>query len=609
MEHSTLKRQRQWFEEAMRDAKDKADRDVDYYHHQQWTEKEAAILRARGQPVICRNMIRSKVDYPIGLCETNKTDPKVLPRSPRFESEANAATDALRFVMNQEQWEVKRADVYTDLLLAGWGGFEIAYREDPKGENPHITLERCPYYTMYWDSDTKMLDFSDARYLGQRITMDRDEALAIFGEEAKNSLTPDTEPSMSDSFSVDAQECGRIDPNRNRVTITKTWNRDVNGMWSVYYWTKSGILMEQESPWKDAYGNSEHGYVWAFAFLDRQFKPYGIVRGMIDEQDELNKRLSKSLHAINVRQTFSVGDALDFRREDGRDHEHFRNQINRPDGHIRLREGAQWGVDVGIIPTDSVVAGNIQMAQIAESQLEKTGANAALLGKDRRAPSGRAVLANQEGGKIELQNVMRSLYVLEKNVYTKTWNRIRQLWTKEKWFSVTDEEGGLKWVGLNVPQIDPMTGQPTVQNKLAELDVDIIIDRQSHSATLQGERFQALVSLAQFAPEIQLLPAEVWIELADIPNKGQLLRIIRQMRESKQNQAPDPIAQAAQQSEIENKQADTQLKQASAVHKKSQAMLDLRAAGIDPVSMPQASQQATVEPLQNVIPTNQGVKL
>ena len=79
------------------------------------------------------------------------------------------------------------------------------------------------------------------------------------------------------------------------------------------------------------------------------------------------------------------------------------------------------------------------------------GPNAAMTGKDDKAPSGRAILASQQGGTIELGPLSDALRQWQWRVYRQLWNRVRQYWTAEKWIRVTDDEEKLRWVGLNKP--------------------------------------------------------------------------------------------------------------------------------------------------------------
>ena len=66
-------------EDATYDARERAERDRDYFDGKQLTTKEIAELNKRGQPPLKFNRIRGKVDWYKGLEAQRRTDPKAYP--------------------------------------------------------------------------------------------------------------------------------------------------------------------------------------------------------------------------------------------------------------------------------------------------------------------------------------------------------------------------------------------------------------------------------------------------------------------------------------------------------------------------------------------------
>ena len=95
----------------------------------------------------------------------------------------------------------------------------------------------------------------------------------------------------------------------------------------------------------------------------------------------------------------------------------------------------------------------------------------------------------------------------KKRVYRAVWERVRQFWREERWIRVTDDEENLQWVGLNAPktfaehiimeqtglslsavrkqfenelaqayQQQPELAQQMIENPVAEIDIDILIE-------------------------------------------------------------------------------------------------------------------------------------
>src|SRR5206468_2290507 len=118
-----------------------------------------------GQPPLSINYVRRKVDLLSGLERKARTDPKAYPRTPDEENRADAATQALRFIGDSVNMPVLRSAVYDNMLIEGFGGIEIGLEDDGKG-GADITMTQVPWDRLFYDPHSRILDFSDARYLG-----------------------------------------------------------------------------------------------------------------------------------------------------------------------------------------------------------------------------------------------------------------------------------------------------------------------------------------------------------------------------------------------------------------------------------------------------------
>jgi hypothetical protein len=593
-------------EDASRANREKAERDIDYYDNKQLTEEEFKALRKRGQPPVTLNMIRTKIDFMLGLERTQRTKPRALPRTRMHEQDAAAVGDALKFVVEDNRYDQTRSRVWKDILTAGWGGIELSIEEAPRKVQgaPSIRIlgRRCPWDRMFWDPFCSEDDFSDAQYLGMVLWMDRSEAVRLYGEAAGQVFdetiqgaavggTYDDKPKLTTWVQM-----GK----RQRVRIVQMYRlSDETGEWEYWEFTKGGILKGGPSPWLDEDGRRVHAYEWTSAYVDRDNNRYGVVRDMIDPQDEINKRRSKALHHYTTRQTYGNSNALG--SGDVRD---LKRNLNRPDGHVQLEGLAEFGKDFGIIPTNDMAQGHSELLSHVMGVFQNMGPNAAMQGKGPQSASGRAVLANQQGGAIALGPLTDNLRDMDHRAYRKMWNAIRQFWTGETWVRVTDDEKNLRWVGLNTPQmvpvmqnvwlggqigqqpaigpdgqplmqpaIDPMTGQPILQNVISEVDVDIFIDDAPDMGTMLDEQFEKLVTLKQMDRMDEIPFAAIIEAFPGLRNKDKMLEAIRERQELNAQQAEQeaPVRQAAAQTEIENKQADTAQKLSTARKNEAQA--------------------------------------
>ena len=261
-----------------------------------------------------------------------------------------------------------------------------------------------------------------------------------------------------------------------------------------------------------------------------------------------------------------------------------RQELAKPDGHVRLTANAEWGKDFGVIPTDDMARWTLQLLQIDSQEMDLEGPNASMMGKGQQGQSGRAIVAQQQGGAIEQTGLMDVIRDMDERAYRKLWNMVRQYWTAEDWVSVTDDMDNLKWVGVNEPLtepvidpftgqpvidpqtgqpamrvvIDPMTGQPAPKNPVSELDVDIIIDDAPQLGTMQDEEFGRMVEVAKIVPALQQLDAATWLAASNLRNKNDLIQRVKEQQEAmaQQQGGPSPQERAiAMQADLEQQRA------------------------------------------------------
>lgn len=586
-----------WFtdaEDATQEAREESERDRDYYDNHQWTRAEIEALKKRKQPVITINRIQRKVDYLLGVEMKQRTDPKAYPRTPHEEEAANAATDGLRYVADEQRFNQTRSGVWKNMMIEGFGGAEVGVERDPRGRY-RVTVKRIPWDRLWYDAHSRAEDFSDARHLGMVVWMDIDEAKETYpGREEILTATLDS-GTPGQTYDDRPRYAIWADAKRRRVRVISAYYRR-GGVWWFCTFTKGGFLVDPApSPYLDEYGQPECPLILRAAYVDRENRRYGLVRSMISLNDEINKRRSKALHLLSVRQTKGEQGAVE-------DINKMKAELAKPDGHVETVPGLDWE----ILPTGDMATAQFSLLQHATAEMDLAGPNAAMAGKDPRQQSGRAILAQQQGGFVELEMLADGLRQWSREVYEAIWHRIRQFWTEETWIRVTDEEEKLRWVGFNVPvtlgerigQMPPdqqammmqrygiVPGDPRLnmvvetQNQAAEIDVDILIEEGPDVVTLQSETFESLSNLAQAGVQI---PLEMLVEAAPLRNKQKLLERMKEDQE-KQAQAQQQMAeramqmqQAETQANIGKTQADTVDKMASAQQRQADAETKLAA--------------------------------
>jgi hypothetical protein len=558
-------------EDATYSARQKSERDRDYVDNIQLTAAEITALEKRGQPPIIINRIKRSVEFLKGYELSQRVDPKVLPNTPQHEEDANGAEQALRYVAKSQRLDYKRSKVWSNLLVEGMAGYRVSVKPYKDGYN--VTVDRIPWDRMFYDPHSSEADFSDAKYIGAVRWMDFDDALAEYPDSANALEWTLDQASISDTYDDNPKHMVWADKKRKRVRVVQIWiKQQEQWFWAEY--TKGGILKSGPSPYQNDKGESDCELIFASAYVNRDNERYGLVREMIGPQDEINKRRSKALHLLNTEQTISEEGVVN-------DVEKARRERARPDGWTVVAPGALADERIKFETRTDLANGHMQLLQEAKNEIDMIGGNIALQGNalQKTSASGKAIIASQQGGAMEIAPLMDELRDLDIRLFRAIWARIRQFWTAEKWVRVTDDERNVKWVGLNVdPQRAQMIAQQSPQfagkiagvvSNVAELDCDIDIDDAPDGLTPQLEQFQSLVELKKMDANGELPFRAILTAMPNLRNKAQVLAQMDKAQEKPPEvqqieQHMMGLQMAGAEAQVQETQASAQLKQAQA---------------------------------------------
>lgn len=565
-------------DEAARDERGEAHQARDYFDGKQYTDEELEILKRRKQPPVRLNRVSRKINHLLGLEVERRTDPKAWPRTMQDEQAAQAATDSLRYVEQTINLDNVLSRMHENMLIEGYGGIELVV--EPDGEEYAINAVHWEYDRLFYDPHSIKHDFSDATYLGGVEWLDLDEAKEMWPGKDGLFDVSSLGGTITDEYDDQPEKKSWITRGaRPRVRIIHMYHR-MAGKWYLCQFTGSGILDQKPVPFVDDKGRSFCPLFMESAYVDRDGDRYGEVRNLISPQDLINKTHSKLQHLISVRQIIAEEGAIDekYGGVDGA-----RQELAKPDGVIIKNPG----MELEIVSTADIAAGHASLIQEFKNEMDLMGPNASMQGKGPQSQSGRALMAQTQGGMREFNPVADRFTSLKERVYRAIWNLIRQYWTAPKWIRVTDDERNLKFVGLNRPvtrletamrkaqemgmdpnavkqqiashpQFSQLAGEVVdVENNVAKMDVDIIIETGPDMVTLQAEQFEQLSMMVQAGVQI---PPEVLIEASGLRNKDQL---IEKMRGGDNPQA-QAMLQAQQQLQMRGAEAEIAGKEANA---------------------------------------------
>lgn len=588
-------RLRKWFDEA-RDVTQAnrllCQKDRDYYDGpQQLNSDVRQTLKMRGQPAIYTNRVRPAIDGILGVMEAAKVDPRAFPRNPQDSEAATVATKTLRYIADEAKFQQTKLDCAENYYIEGTCAAII------ESDGERITATQIRWEEFFGDPYSRRNDWMDARYKGVMKWMDADDVAARWPDEYKRM----GDPIGGAQGAIDSTWQDRpdnitpwVDKFRSRLVVVEIYYSETRAPFAGPEWFRcvycaAGVFEHDLSPYKDGRGHTVCPIEAESCYVDRQNNRYGRIRDMIPIQDEINARRSRLLHLANSRQiqqsdpAAAPVDATTARRE-----------AARADGVIP----AGWQ----LVPTADLAAGQQLLLAESKGEIERMGPTPAVLGRQgEQGQSGRARLVLQQAGMTELARPMGRLDDWENRCYRQMWQRAQQFWTGPMWIRVTDDPRAPQFLQINEPVLgmvmqpamDPMTGQPAinpetgqpamqpamgvvdVKNRIAALDMDIIVSTVPDTANLQQEVFAEFVELVRGGVDPMSPMFELLIEMSPLADKGAVLEKLQQFRD---RIAQENAAQAEQQAkaqqlameiegekqvaEINNKNADTDKKRA-----------------------------------------------
>lgn len=560
-------------EEACTKARTLAHRDRDWFDNfddSQWSDSEKGVLKKRNQPPSTSNRLRKKVRFLRGLEQRQRSDPKGRPRKPNDEKSATVITDVLDFVEEETRFDHTASESFKDLVIEGIEACEVIIEGADK-----IAINILQYDGFFYDPRSKKPDFSDAKYLGYQDWFDEDEAIemciamGMSEEDARSAVEASFEDGVGDEGYDDKPGQMWGDQDRKRVRIACMYWKDGKGVWNYVYFTGGAVIKEDVSPYLDDQRTPEFpngkptcAIIAASVYMTRKNERYGALRDDISPQSEIN--FTKTNTVFNMKNRRMWQRAKGILPADASE------VVARADGI--LTANGKYGEDWGFIDSQAEIANNFNFLQVSMNEIDGHGPNAGLVGRGVEDQSGRAIALQQNAGMAEENDIFDIHNDWKLRVYRAMWFRVKQYKTSEWFVRITEDNEAPRFVGLNTPKLKPQIGpdgqpmldeqgkpvpmigpdgkpvpeigpdgQPVLENNVAELDADIIMQAAPDSITLQHEEFQELADMAKSGVPI---PPDVLILASQIRDKQKL---VERMKEEGGAQAK--LQQAQQQIE------------------------------------------------------------
>lgn len=579
-------------------------KDQDYKDGEQWSEEDKAIVEGRGQVASVFNLVSTTIRWVTGTEKRTRVDYRVMPRHSDDRKSAESKTSLLKYIADVNKYGFERSRGFEDCVTVGLGWLEDGIRNDSEDEPLFARFES--WRNMWYDPLSTAPDMSDARFLFREKWVDLDVAVLMFPDRAAeleiaannvisinqvnremgNPYLYDDPAAMSllHGSPGDLLGCGT----RQRVLLCEAWYRIpektkvikqdgatyhgaiYNATDPVHKWAvenelastydsvkmnmrlmiicisgQGGIVLQDGiSPyWHNKFPFTP---IWGYR-RGKDNAPYGIVRGIRDPQDDLNKRRSKALYLLNSKQVVADKGAVD-------SVEVAMDEIARPDGWIEKNKG----FELNIQQQATLAQGHVQlMDQDAKFIQEVGGITDENLGRQTNAISGKAIEARQNQGYTSTSDLFDNLRLAIQLTGERQLSLIEQFYDQPKQLRISGErKNDMQFVQLNGD--DGM-------NPITESQADFVVDEQDFRGTVRQAMFDSMLEMStKLPPEVGLKLLAIAFEMSDVPMRDEFVRILREVTGMPDpNEEEDPAqagakAQAAQQEQAAQQQAQAQ---------------------------------------------------
>lgn len=573
------------FQSTAQDNRKEQEKNYRYYDKKgQLTREERETLDDRGQPDVIINRFRVAINGILGVVSHSRTDPRALGRTPQDADSADVATDTLRYVTQRNRFDFEKVPCLKDNLLGGAHAMLIGVTPDHD-----VDLVRIRWEEFFYDPRSRREDYKDARYMGIAKWMYGDEVKGLLPEDRASEVDSAWENAKGgggsgtdDTFEDRPVDQGWIDSKLKRLMVIEIYEK-IGGVWFRCLFWNGGIIEEGESPYLDQYGKPCCPIEAGSCYVDLDNNRVGYAYDLIDIQDEINKRRSKALWEVSSNQIEAADpSAIEVNANEAR------KEAARPDGVLPYGWKKVAGTDKS--------AGNMVLLNEAKNEMERFSPNPAMLGRQGADTSGRALLARQQAGLIELAVVLDQFEDWELRVYKQIWMRAKQYFTDPMWLRVSDNPDDPKFVHINAPITErPLldeAGRPVLdgnepvmefaqegqpfgyKNVIAEMDIDIMIDTAPETATIMQEQITELRNMVSSNPNYaQEVPFEIFLEMTNMPRKREFIKKIQahreQVQKAQQAQQEQQMQMAAQElgAKVQKMLAEAGLAEATGVSK------------------------------------------
>lgn len=589
---------------------DKANRCEDFFAGYQWDEGTFNELRHARRPALTVNTVLNTISSILGEQIDTRNEISFKPRYGAPPMNANILTKTFRFISDQNQLDWIRSEVFADGIVTSRGYFDcrLTFDNNQAGEvlvshlNPRTVLpdpDAWDYDPVTWN-DVIVTSWVTADEIEIMYNKEDAEALRLRAESvwahgydsidsgndrfggsifAHMNATEDMRATMRGIRLIDRQHrqlCKMqyfVDPKSgDKMRVPDGWSRDdiaiavqrgglvvTSEVGKRIRWTVTAedfVLHDDWSPFR------YFTVVPYFPHL-RYGRTIGIVEGLIDPQEMLNKALSQELHVVNTMANsgwkVKTGSLLNYTMEE-------MEEVGAKSGLI-LEIAGDPDKDVVKITPNQIPQGLERLSFKAENYVKLvSGRGNQVLGLPRSDESGKLTQEAEKSAdkslKKPLDNLIRTDHLLARNIL----DLVQHYYTDHRIMNITlsDLTGDTEEIAINMP--DEATGEILNDVTLGTYDVKVV--STAVVDTLEDSQLEQAVKLRELGV---MIPDEFLIENSNLLRKGDIIKQMRANQQSPQAQQAAQVQALGQQLTVAKLKGETENLEAEAVQRRAKA--------------------------------------
>lgn len=533
----------------------------EYYDGEQWTETEKAEIEDRGQQPTVINTIRPTIDMVCAQEVERRCDIQVCGREESDDNMAQLLTALLKHVFDDCNFEYYHSLGFKEAAIGGRSWLEATVKTDERGKDI-VRVQHVPWENVYLDPYSRLPDASDARFIIKIKWVDRDVLKTLFPdkEEQIDSVFDDDYKGQEYEAQMEASDRGDewyYDPKTQRVKVCECWytkpTKEIveilnevtgekekkkifkNKVHHVIF-SDEVILVgsaDDDEKNKNPLGVDMFPLVPIYCMRDRHGRPKGIVRDLVDIQDQINKLNSKFLWTVATNRVIVEEGAV-------RDEDVLREEMQKPDGLAILNDGGLSKMRIDDKYRDLSYMSN-HLNFLLQTEQRISGVNDSMLGLGgTNERSGIMQNTRISQGAAMQTTILENMYFSKQRMALVLLRLIGKFYTDYRVVRITQPNGLTDNYEFNVPERDKdgnLTGK--ILLKIEDtLYYDVNLKKVPPFNSMRDRQLTIFSEILKSNVIPPPIAGKMMIMLSDMPNKEDLILEIENFYQAQAQAAP-----------------------------------------------------------------------